>query len=135
MTRSYYDARPSKFEAVGNGSYIYRWDIQEEAAPQQIMAEGEDQPAAESSRTQYSCYEVIVWASVSINKITEAVIRSMWDANYEQKAHQRVQRRQSRRIWRLQVERRGKGEDRLVQGLSRSESRVESPNRRRLRRA
>ena len=50
-------------------------------------------------------------------------------------AHQRVQRRQSRRIWRLQVERRGKGEDRLVQGLSRSESRVESPNRRRLRRA
>lgn len=36
MTRSYYDARPSKFEAVGNGSYIYRWDIQEEAAPQQI---------------------------------------------------------------------------------------------------
>ena len=57
MTRSYYDARPSKFEAVGNGSYIYRWDIQEEAAPQQIMAEGEDQPAAESSRTQYSCYD------------------------------------------------------------------------------
>ena len=45
MTRSYYDARPSKFEAVGNGSYIYRWDIQEEDAPQQIMAEGEDQPA------------------------------------------------------------------------------------------
>lgn len=85
MTRSYYDARPSKFEAVGNGSYIYRWDIQEEAAPQQIMAEGEDQPAAESSRTQYSCYEVIVWASVSSNKITEAVIRAMWDANYEQK--------------------------------------------------
>ena len=38
MTRSYYDARPSKFEAVGNGSYIYRWDIQEEAAPQQIRA-------------------------------------------------------------------------------------------------
>ena len=51
MTRSYYDARPSKFEAVGNGSYIYRWDIQEEDAPQQIMAEGEDQPAAESSRS------------------------------------------------------------------------------------
>ena len=81
MTRSYYDARPSKFEAVGNGSYIYRWDIQEEDAPQQIMAEGEDQPAAESSRTQYSCYEV----TVSSNKITEAAIRAMWDANYEQK--------------------------------------------------
>ena len=38
MTRSYYDARPSKFEAVGNGSYIYRWDIQEEDAPQHQIA-------------------------------------------------------------------------------------------------
>ena len=44
MTRSYYDARPSKFEAVGNGSYIYRWDIQEEDAPQQIMAEAKISP-------------------------------------------------------------------------------------------
>lgn len=85
MTRSYYDARPSKFEAVGNGSYIYRWDIQEEATTQQVMAEGEDQPVAEISRTQYSCYEVIVWASISSNKITEAVIGQMWESNYEQK--------------------------------------------------
>ena len=84
MKRAYYDAMPPKFEAVGNGSYIYRWDIQEEAAPQQkTMTENEDQP--EISRTQYSCYEVIVWASVSSNKITEAVIGQMWEANYEQK--------------------------------------------------
>ena len=49
MTRSYYDARPSKFEAVGNGSYIYRWDIQEEDAPQhQIIAEGNEKPIAET---------------------------------------------------------------------------------------
>ena len=44
MTRSYYDARPSKFEAVGNGSYIYRWDIQEEDAPQQIMQRAKISP-------------------------------------------------------------------------------------------
>ena len=86
MKRAYYDAMPPKFEAVGNGSYIYRWDIQEEAAPQQkTMTENEDQPATEISRTQYSCHEVIVWASVSSNKITEAVIGQMWEANYEQK--------------------------------------------------
>ena len=85
MKRAYYDALPHKFEAVGNGSYIYRWDIQEEAVPQQIMAEGEDQPVAEVSHTQYSCYEVIVWATVTSNKITEAVIGQMWEANYEQK--------------------------------------------------
>ena len=77
MKRAYYDALPPKFEAVGNGSYIYRWDIQEEAVPQQIMAEDEDQPVAEVSHTQYSCYEVIVWATVTSNKITEAVIGQM----------------------------------------------------------
>ena len=85
MKRAYYDALPPKFEVVGNGSYIYRWDIQEEAVPQQIMAEDEDQPVAEVSHTQYSCYEVIVWATVTSNKITEAVIGQMWEANYEQK--------------------------------------------------
>lgn len=86
MTRSFYDARPPKFEAVGNGSYIYRWDIQEEDAPQhQVMAEGSEEPVAENQRKQYSCYEVVVWATVTSNKITEAAIRAMWDANYEQK--------------------------------------------------
>lgn len=85
MRRSYYDAKPSKFEAVGNGSYIYRWDIQEEETQMQVMPEGEEQPVADLTHTQYSCYEVIVWAPISSNKITEAVIRSMWDANYEQK--------------------------------------------------
>lgn len=85
MKRSYYDAKPSKFEAVGNGSYIYRWDIQEEETQMQVMAEGEEQPVADLTHTQYSCYEVVVWAPISSNKITEAAIRSMWDANYEQK--------------------------------------------------
>lgn len=85
MKRAYYDALPPKFEAVGNGSYIYRWDIQEEVAPMQLVAEGDEQPIAEASHTQYSCYEVVVWATVTSNKITEAVIGQMWEANYEQK--------------------------------------------------
>lgn len=85
MKRSYYDTLPSKFEAVGNGSYIYRWDIQEETVQQQTIADGEEQPDAESSRTQYSCYEVIVWATVTSNKITEAVIGALWPNDHEQK--------------------------------------------------
>lgn len=86
MTRSYYDARPSKFEAVGNGSYIYRWDIQEETVQQhQIIAEGNEKPIAETPRKQYSCYEVIVWATVTSNKITEAVIGALWPNDHEQK--------------------------------------------------
>ena len=26
---AFYDNKPSKLEAVGNGSYLYRWNIQE----------------------------------------------------------------------------------------------------------
>ena len=38
------------------------------------------------SSTKWSCDEVIVWAPISANKITETVISDMWNANYEQKA-------------------------------------------------
>lgn len=72
MERAYYDAKPSKLEAVGNGSYLYRWDIRKEAV-------------GAHAQVQYSCYEVVVWATVTRNKITEAVIGKMWDVNVEQK--------------------------------------------------
>lgn len=84
MERVYYDERPSKFEAVGNGSFRYRWDIKEETIQRQIMADSQNQQS-DVSHTQYSCYEVIVWATVTSNKIMEAVIGKMWDVSYEQK--------------------------------------------------
>ena len=77
MTRAYYDTKPLDFEAVGNGSFRYRWDIREEKAPK--MNE------EDSERVQYSCNEVIVWAPVTSNKITQAVIGAMWESDYEQK--------------------------------------------------
>ncbi len=72
-----YDNQPSKFEAVGNGSYLYRYNIQEvENAPAQ---EGEE------ATTKYECEEVTVWAPVTANKITKAVIAAKCDADREQK--------------------------------------------------
>ena len=73
---AYYDMKPSKYEAVGNGSYIYRWNIGEVSAPE--SSDGEQ-------RTQWQCEEVIVWPPVSSNKITEAVVSHLWPSNYEQK--------------------------------------------------
>lgn len=87
MKKAFYDNRPSTLEAVGNGSYLYRWDIQEETAETnnaQTVSEEEDTAATEQ-RTQYSCNEVTVWAPLSANKITEAVIAAKWESNYEQK--------------------------------------------------
>lgn len=84
---AFYDNKPAKLEAVGNGSFLYRWNIQE------VKPESEEKKEASEDGTevqaekapQFSCEEVSVWEPLSSNKITEAVITSKWDANYEQK--------------------------------------------------
>lgn len=72
-----YDAKPSKYEAVGNGSYLYRWNIEEIQVP--------DNSDSETTVIKWQCEEVTVWSPVTQNKVTEAVITSKWDNNYEQK--------------------------------------------------
>ena len=69
--------KPQIWSAVGNGSYFYRFNIKEIEVPAQT--EGEEPIKA----WQYE--EVTVWPPVTPNKITEAVITSKWDNNYEQK--------------------------------------------------
>jgi len=74
--KAFYDSKPSTLEAVGNGSYLYRYGIKE--------AEVET-PETEESRTQWECEEVTVRPPLTSNRITEAVITDRWDGNYEQK--------------------------------------------------
>ena len=69
--------KPQIMSAVGNGSYLYRFNINEIEVPAQT--EGEEPTKA----WQYE--EVTVWPPVTPNKITEAVITSKWDNNYGQK--------------------------------------------------
>lgn len=76
--KAFYDNQPSKLEPVGNGSYHYRYNINEVEKPSQ----SED---VEQSQTQWECEEVTVWAPLSANKITEKVLTERWDGNYEQK--------------------------------------------------
>ena len=72
-----YDAKPSKYEAVGNGSYLYRWYIEEIQVP--------NNSDSETTVSKWQCEEVTVWLPVTPNKVTEAVITSKWDNNYERK--------------------------------------------------
>lgn len=81
MKRAYYDSKPRVLEAVGNGSSVYHWDIREEVVESGEFFNGDDGGV----HTQWSCLEVTVWNPISANKITEAVISSVWDGNYEQK--------------------------------------------------
>ena len=82
---AFYDNKPSILEAVGNGSYKYRFDITENI-PETVATLSDDSNAQEGEqRTQWQCQEVTVWSPVTSNKITEAVITEMCDINYEQK--------------------------------------------------
>lgn len=74
---AFYDKKPSMLEAVGNGSYRYLWGITE--VQQMPHEEGRE------ATTQWRCQEVTVWAPLSANKITEAVINELWPVGYEQK--------------------------------------------------
>jgi hypothetical protein len=70
------DVRPPVLQDLGDGSFRYRWDIQEVEMP---AMEGE------TPRTQWECKEVTVWATVTREKITAAVIAALWDSDYEAK--------------------------------------------------
>ncbi len=78
---AFYDEKPSKLEAVGNGSYLYRFNIEEETIEQRV--EGEED--ALETKTRWQCDEVTVWSPLTANKITEAVITAICPATHEQK--------------------------------------------------
>ena len=78
---AFYDKKPSKLEAVGNGSHLYRFNIEEKTS--EVRAEGEEEPTG--SKTQWECDEVTVWEPLTANKITEAVISAICPASHEQK--------------------------------------------------
>ena len=77
-TIAFYDNKPMTLEAVNNGSYMYRWNIAEVQNDNDLMS-------GVSENKTYQCEEVLVWEPITSNKITEAVITSKWDKNYEQK--------------------------------------------------
>lgn len=83
MTRAYYDTKPPKLEAVGNGNYLYRWDIQEEEVQHEMMQDGEEEPVSSVKKVQYSCREVTIHGKPEYGKCVEAVIRSDYSAEAE----------------------------------------------------
>lgn len=86
MKRAFYDHYPATIEAVGNGSIIYRWDIKKEYAERvQSATLGIDEPVADNDIEQYSCKEVVVWETVTANKIVRAAIDAEWGKGIEEK--------------------------------------------------
>lgn len=75
MERAFYDIMPGYTEAVGNGNYLYRWDIQRE--------EIERGDGMEGTVTQYSCYEVTINGRPTYEKCVGAVIRASYTEEEE----------------------------------------------------
>jgi len=75
MKKVEYDKKPLKLEAVGNGSYLYRWDIQE------IEKTNEDG----SKTSLWECNEALSWKNTR-KAVTEAAIDMLREsANNEAK--------------------------------------------------
>lgn len=70
MNRIYSDKIPSTIEKDNSGYYLYRWDIQEEQRNEYVG---------------YSYYEVIVWPTLTSNKILETCINETWGTDVEAK--------------------------------------------------
>ena len=75
--KALYDQKPLNYEIVGNGSSYYRWNIVEMQVPAS--------QSGEETVTKWVCDEVIVWNTISCEKITQAVITEVWPANTERK--------------------------------------------------
>lgn len=81
MNRSTSDHKPEILQPIGNGGYFYHWDFQEEEVTYH-MGDEEEEP---QTHTQWTYYEVVVYPTLTSNKIVDAVITAMWPNNYEQK--------------------------------------------------
>ena len=62
----FYSEKPSVFQTYENGEVQYRWDIEEVA-------------------TQWKCKEVTINSPIDKDKLTQAVITSIWDSDLEKK--------------------------------------------------
>jgi hypothetical protein len=71
MEKNQYDHLPPKLEAVGNGSHLYRWEIEEITSP-----DGDQ---------LWQCYEVLVWGNPTRENVIEAAIIKKWGVNIEAK--------------------------------------------------
>ena len=74
--KSFSDTRPDAFAAVGNGNYLYRYGMEEVAAPSM-----DD----EQERMQFTYNEVLILGELTADKVTQAVIIDAFPADYEQK--------------------------------------------------
>ena len=74
MKEVLYSERPSVFQTYENGEVQYRWDIEE------VISDNE-----ENNTSQWKCKEVTIYSPIEKEQLTQAVITSIWDSDFEKK--------------------------------------------------
>ncbi|MDR0864950.1 MAG: DUF4376 domain-containing protein [Candidatus Symbiothrix sp.] len=77
---AHYDSKPSVYEANGDGSFTYRWNIREVQS-----ASSTETDEAQEQKNHWECDEVVVWATVTREKLIAAVLAVLWNSDYESK--------------------------------------------------
>lgn len=80
----HYDFQPEKLQANGDGSYTYRWNIQEVQVENHSENPGMDSGVVDNV-VKWTCDEVVVWGTITNDKLKEAVINHLWGADKEAK--------------------------------------------------
>ena len=70
MKEVFYSEKPNVFQEFQNGAVIYRWNIEE---------------ITTKETSQWSCSEVTIYSPISKEKLTQAVITSIWNNDLEKK--------------------------------------------------
>lgn len=70
--KAFYNSQPAKFETVGDGSFYYRWNIQ------QYGLSGSEELTGGNIACLWQCDEVLVWAPMTVDKVIDAVIHSKY---------------------------------------------------------
>ena len=73
MKEVYFNEKPNIFQSYENGAVQYRWNIEE-------VFENED-----NKTSQWKCKEVTIYQPITKDRLTQEVITSIWDNDYEKK--------------------------------------------------
>jgi len=73
---------PKIIEEVGNGGYLYHFNIEEVSNSNNTIVHSENNTENIKS---YKYDEVIVWSPISSNSITKSVMNYLWSKDAEQK--------------------------------------------------
>lgn len=72
MEKITYDFQPAVLQNRGDGAWYYRWGIEQVQVGEEI-------------EIKWKCHEVLVWETITADKITRAVVDYLWGNGLEQK--------------------------------------------------